>query len=85
MTNIEELAVDNGPTGLDPIIEKQADDYGRRTWSMDMEPVLTKVLGDTLTDELVAQIQEALFEHKYTVLTASKEKKAEKAKLGKRW
>ncbi len=83
--NIEELAVDNGPTGLDPIIEKQADDYGRRAWSMDMEPVLTKVLGDKLTDELIAELQSTLFEHKYMVLTTSKEKKTEKAKLGKRW
>ena len=85
MNNIEELAVDMGPNNLDPIIEKQADEYGRRSWSMDMEPVLKKVLGEALTDELESQLQDALFEHKYEVLVNSKEKKAEKAKKGKRW
>lgn len=83
--NIEELAVDLGPSNLDPIIEKQADEYGRRSWSMDMEPVLTKVLGDLLTDELVSELQNALFIHKYEVLINSKDKKAEKQKQGKRW
>ena len=83
--NIEELAVDLGPSNLDPIVEKQADEYGRRSWSMDMEPVLTKVLGDLLTDELVSELQNALFTHKYEVIINSKDKKAEKQKQGKRW
>jgi len=82
---VEDLAEDTGPTGLDPIIDKQSDEYGRRTWVMDMEPVLTKVLGDALTDELIQKIQEALFEHKYTMLMNSKSKKTENKKLGRRW
>lgn len=83
--DISTLAVDLGPGGLDPITEKQADEYGRRSWQMDFEPVLSKVLGDEFTEEMQVALQQALFEHKYTVLTESQAKKAEKQKVGKRW
>ena len=83
--DIRELAVDLGPSGLDPIIAKQADEYGRRSWSMEWEPVLSVALGDTWTVELQAELQQALFEHKYSSLMNSQVTKAEKAKVGKRW
>ena len=83
--NIMELAVDLGQDGLDPIIAKQADEYGRRSWSMEWEPVLSVALGDQWTDELQAQLQTMLFEHKYKALLTSSTTKAEKAKVGKRW
>lgn len=83
--DVSKLAVDLGPGGLDPITEKQADEYGRRSWQMDFEPVLNKVLGEKFTEELQVALQQALFEHKYTVLIESQHKKAEKQKVGKRW
>ena len=83
--DIRELAVDMGPSGLDPLIAKQADEYGRRSWQMEWEPVLSQALGDQWTEELQVELQQALFEHKYTSLMNSANTKAEKAKVGKRW
>lgn len=83
--DIRELAVDLGPNGLDPLVSKQADEYGRRSWQMEWEPVLSKVLGDAWTEDLQVELQQALFEHKYTSLLSSQLAKAEKAKIGKRW
>lgn len=83
--DISDLAVDLGPNGLDPLIEKQADEYGRRAWQLDFVPVLNKVLGDEFTEELQVALQEAIFEHKYTILKDSKIKKVNNKKLGKRW
>jgi len=83
--DIRELAVDLGPSGLDPLIAKQADEYGRRSWQMEWEPVLSVTLGDIWTEELQVELQQALFEHKYTSLLTSQTTKAEKAKVGKRW
>lgn len=83
--DISTLAVDRGQHGLDAVLERQADEYGRRTWTMDMEPVLAQWLGRELTDEETASLQQLVFEHKYSMLSTSAEKKAKKAKVGKRW
>jgi hypothetical protein len=52
---------------------------------MEWEPVLSVALGDQWTEELQVELQQALFEHKYTSLMNSANTKAEKAKVGKRW
>jgi len=83
--DISSLAVDRGQHGLDPLVEKQADEFGRRAWTMDIEPILVQWLGRELADDEVAVLQQLVFEHKYNVLLNSAEKKAEKAKVGKRW
>ena len=83
--DIRELAVDYGPNGLDPLIAKQADEYGRRSWQMEWEPVLSSVLGEQWTEELQVTLQQALFDHKYNSILQSQHTKAEKAKVGKRW
>jgi hypothetical protein len=83
--DISSLKVDLGTDGLDPIIEKQADQFGRTAWNMEFKPVLEKFFERELTIEEEAKLQNLLFEHKYSMLLQSQEKKAEKAKVGKRW
>jgi len=83
--NLDEIAQGLNPSGIDPEIEKKADEYGRRAWTMDMQPVLSKVLGDQLTPELEAEFQNALYAHKVRVLEASQIKSETNKSLGKRW
>lgn len=83
--DLEQLVKGLNPSGLDPELEKKADEYGRRTWQMDMAPVLEKVLGDVLTEDLVVELQQALFEHKYTVLLNSETKLKSRQSSGRRW
>ena len=83
--DLDKIAAGVNPSGISPEIEKKADEYGRRAWTMDVQPILTKVLGDQLTPELEAEFQQALFNHKVAVLEASEDKKETLVKLGKRW
>lgn len=83
--DIKELAVDLGPDGLDPILEKKAFDYGRMSWQMEWEPILSEYFGDDWTDELQAELQQKLFQLKYQSLEKANADKQAKAKVGKIW
>ena len=83
--DLDKVAAGVNPSGIDPAIEKKADEYGRRAWMMDMKPILEEVLGEDLTPELEANFQNALFAHKVKVLEAAEEKAATNKELGKRW
>lgn len=83
--NVSELEIDLGQHGLDPIIEKQADQYGRMSWQMEFQPVLSAWLGRDLTDEEIVELQTLIFENKYTSLLKSEEGKKQKRATGRRW
>lgn len=83
--DVDKIAAGLNPSGIDPEIERKADEYGRRSWTMDFAPVLTNVMGDDLTPELEAKLQQALFSHKVKVLEASAERAETNKELGKRW
>ena len=76
------------PSGLDPEIEKKAEEYAKRDWQMSVKPMLDKVFtGDNneLPVGTIAELQNALFEHKYEVLMNSEEKKETAKKNKLRW
>ena len=86
LTNITATKVAPTPSGLDPEIERLADEYARKTWVFDMEPVLKMLYPkDMDSEDFVALAQETLFQHKYKVLEESKLKKETNKKIGKRW
>ena len=72
------------PTGLDPDLEIKANDYAKRSWQVDFEPVLRN-LGLTQDLELVASIQNELFNVKYSYLEASQQKEMSAKEAGLRW
>ena len=85
----DKIAEGVNPSGLDPEIEKKAEEYAKRDWQMSIKPVLDKVFPAGTNDELpmstIAEIQNALFEHKYEVLENAANR-ADEAKANKlRW
>lgn len=85
--DLDKIAEGVNPSGLNPEIEKKAEEYAKRDWQMSMKPVLDKVFtGDNaLPIETVAEIQNAMFEHKYEVLLNSAEKAETAKKSNLRW
>ena len=85
--DVDNIAAGLNPSGLDPEIEKKAEEYAKRAWLMDVKPMLDKVFkgNDELPTETIAELQNALFDHKYEVLLASDSKKAEAKKNNLRW
>ena len=85
--DLDKIAEGVNPSGLNPEIEKKANEYAKRDWDMSVKPMLDAVFteGDALPVSTIADLQNALFEHKYEVLTKSDAKK-ETAKVNNlRW
>ena len=85
--DLDKIAEGVNPSGLNPEIEKKAEEYAKRDWQMSMKPVLDKVFAgrDELSIETIAELQNALFNHKYDVLMNAEDKK-ETAKINNlRW
>ena len=85
--DLDKIAEGVNPSGLNPEIEKLAKEYGKRDWQMSIKPMLDAVFtgNDELPIDTIAQLQNALFEHKYTVLLNADEKKHEAKKNNLLW
>ena len=86
--DLDKIAAGVNPSGLDPEIEKKAEEYAKRSWQMDFKPVLEKVFAgenNALPISTIAEIQQTLFEHKYQVLLNSETKAEEAKKQNLRW
>lgn len=87
--DLDKIAAGVNPSGLDPEIEKKAEEYAKREWQMSVKPMLDAVFVPGSQDELpiatIAELQNALFEHKYAVLLNADAKKAEAKKHNLRW
>lgn len=85
--DLDAIATGMNPSGLDPEIEKKAEEYAKRDWQMSVKPMLDKVFtgNDELPVGTVAELQDALFTHKYEVLVAADNKKEEAKKNKLRW
>ena len=85
--DLDKIVAGVNPSGLDPEIEKKAEEYAKRSWQMDFKPVLEKVFAgdDALPISTIAEIQQTLFEHKYQVLLNSETKAEEAKKQNLRW
>lgn len=82
--DVEALKQGLNPSGLDPELESKAEDYAKRSWQVDFEPVLTR-LGLTQDLDLVASVQDELFKLKYEYLLNNKSKEASAKEAGLRW
>lgn len=82
--DVEALKQGLNPSGLDPELESKAEDYAKRSWQVDFEPVLTR-LGLTQDLELVASLQDELFKLKYEYLLNNKNKENSAKEAGLRW
>ena len=87
--DLEKIAEGVNPSGLNPEIEKKAEEYAKRDWQMSIKPMLDKVFvpgsNDALPIETIAELQNALFENKYEVLLNSDTKKEQAKKNNLRW
>ena len=87
--DLDKIAEGVNPSGLDPEIEKKAEEYAKRDWQMSVKPMLEAVFvpgtNNELPVETLADLQNALFTHKYEVLKNSDDKKAEAKKSNLRW
>lgn len=85
--DLDKIAEGVNPSGLNPEIEKKAEEYAKRDWQMSIKPMLDKVFteGDALPIETIAQLQNALFENKYEVLLNSDTKKEVAKANNLRW
>lgn len=87
--DLEKIAEGVNPSGLNPEIEKKAEEYAKRDWQMSIKPMLDKVFvpgsNNALPVETVAELQNALFENKYEVLLNSDNKKEQAKKNNLRW
>ena len=85
--DLDKIAAGVNPSGLDPEIEKKAEEYAKREWQMSVKPMLDAVFtgDDSLPVTTIAELQNALFEHKYTVLLNADAKKTEAKKHNLRW
>lgn len=82
--NVAELKAGLNPTGRDPDLELKAEEYAKRSWQLDFEPVLKRTgLIQDLT--LVAVIQDELFKLKYEYLEKSESTKQSAQEAGLRW
>lgn len=82
--NLADMAAGLSGTGLDPDIEKKAEEYSKRDWQMTVKPMLEKVFPD-LGEDKIAEVQEAMFQHKYSVLENAQNNKVEAKKANRRW
>ena len=82
--DVESLKKGLNPSGLDPELESKAEDYAKRSWQVDFEPVLAR-LGLTQDLDLVASLQEELFKLKYEYLLNNKNKENSAKEAGLRW
>lgn len=82
--DVDALKKGLNPSGLDPDLEIKANEYAKRSWQVDFEPVLSN-LGLTQDLQLVAQIQDELFRVKYGYLEASQAKETSAKEAGLRW
>lgn len=87
VVTLEELRKGTNPAGLDTDVEQDAETYAKREWQMTVLPLLKKVYGDDIISDIetLTAFQNALFEHKYQVLEASKAKEKLAKKNGLRW
>lgn len=85
--DIDKIAENLNPSGLNPEIEKKAEEYAKRDWQMSVEPMLSKVFtgADALSEDCITELQNALFDHKYEVLEKAEGKKDTAKKLNRRW
>lgn len=87
--DLDKIAAGVNPSGLDPEIEKKAEEYAKRDWQMSIKPMLDSVFNgveyEALDVEMLAAMQNALFTHKYDVLMTSDNKKEEAKKHNLRW
>ena len=85
--DLDKIAEGVNPSGLNPEIEKKAEEYAKRDWQMSIKPMLVKVFteGVALPVETIAQLQNALFENKYEVLLNSDTKKEQAKANNLRW
>lgn len=85
--DLDSLAAGINPSGLDPEIEKKAEEYAKREWQMSVKPMLDAVFtnNNELPITTIAELQNALFEHKYTVLLNADNKRTEAKKHNLRW
>ena len=82
--NVAELKKGLNPNGLDPDLELKAEEYAKRSWQLDFEPVLKRAgLIQDLT--LVAVVQDELFKLKYEYLEKSESTKQSAQEAGLRW
>lgn len=82
--DVEALRKGLNPTGLDPDLEIKAEDYAKRSWQVDFEPVLSR-LGLTQDLVLVASIQDELFKVKYDYLLNAQNRENSAKEAGLRW
>lgn len=85
--DLEKIAEGVNPSGLNPEIEKKAEEYAKRDWQMSIKPMLDKVFtgNDALPVETIAELQNALFDNKYEVLLNSDTKKEVAKANNLRW
>lgn len=87
--DLDKIAAGVNPSGLDPEIEKKAEEYAKRDWQMSIKPMIDAVFNgleyEKLDVEMLAAMQNALFNHKYEVLMTSDSKKEEAKKNNLRW
>lgn len=72
-------------SGLDPELEAKAEKYAASAWNMDFKHVLKEVLGEEYTAEVAAEFQEALFQHKYSMVENADDRRVETKKAGLRY
>ena len=85
MVDLDKIAAGLNPSGIDPVLEAKANEYGKRSWQMDFKPVLTAVFGEEWLVSNEVALQNALFAHKVSVLENLESKELERAATGKRW
>ena len=87
--DLDKIAEGVNPSGLNPEIEKKAEEYAKRDWQMSIKPMLDKVFvigsNNELPIETIAELQNALFENKYEVLLNSDTKKEQAKANNLRW
>ena len=85
MVDLDKIAAGLNPSGIDPVLEAKANEYGKRSWMMDFKPVLAAVFGDEWLIANEVALQNALFSHKVSVLENLESRELERAATGKRW
>lgn len=82
--DVASLKAGLNPTGLDPDLEIKAEEYAKRSWQLEFEPVLSK-LGLLQDVNLVANIQNEIFNTKYAYLVNANDREIKAKEAGLRW
>lgn len=85
MVDLDAIAAGLNPSGIDPVLEAKANEYGKRSWQMDFRPVLETVFGAEWLESNSVALQNALFSHKVSVLENLENRSIELKASGKRW